>query len=128
MRSSLIGILVSASALGATACQNSQVTNADDVIFPDSLVSYNRHVDPFLSISCGQCHGPTNPAGGIDLTSYSGLLFDRPNLVVPGKPDESLLIQVLEGVFAHPVGDLTRIPSNHVQGTRTWIAEGAQNN
>ncbi|NQW30854.1 MAG: hypothetical protein HQ472_10125 [Ignavibacteria bacterium] len=109
-------------------CGQSTVTNPESIVFPDSAVSYNAHVYPFLSLACGQCHGESTRAGGIRLTSYSALFFDRPNLVVPEKPDESLLAQVLEGVITHSTGGIDRVTPNQKLGIRTWIKEGAFSN
>ena len=130
MRARVWGAMAIVAAVGSTvsSCNTSTISDAQNIVFPDTAVSYQQHVNPFLSISCGQCHGSVNPAGGIRLTSYSNLFFDRPNLVVPGKPDESLLVQVLERQIAHPVGNIEQVPSNHIRGTRTWISEGAENN
>jgi len=130
MRLSIITAFLAATTVGAgvASCSNGTVNDPNNIVFPDSGVSYRNHVDPFLTLSCGQCHGSVNQAGGIDLTNYSSLFFDRPNLVVPGRPDESLLVKVLEGTIAHTVGNIAQVPQNHVRGTRTWIGEGAQNN
>ena len=111
-----------------SGCSQSTVTNSNEIVFPDSLVSYRNHVQPFMSLRCGQCHGETVAAGGIRLTQYSYLLFDRPNLIVPGAPDESLVVQVLERIIAHPSGQLETIPTNQIRGVRKWVAEGAENN
>jgi hypothetical protein len=56
-------------------------------------------------------------------------MFDRPNLIVPSRPNESVIIQILEGVLTHPFGNLQQnITANHVRGMRQWVAEGALNN
>lgn len=115
-------------ALVLFGCTQSTLTNPQSVVFPDTAVSYRAHVLPFLTLACGQCHGESTKAGGIRLTSYSPLFFDRPNLVVPEKPDESLLSQVLEGIIRHPTGGLDRVLPNQIQGMRAWIKEGAFNN
>lgn len=128
IRRLLIGIAIVLVGSFHAACTNSTVTESQEIVFPESNVSYRNHVDPFLTLACGQCHGTINPAGDIVLTTYDGLLFSRPNLVVPGKPDESLLIQVLELVLNHPVGNLAGIPPNQVNGMRTWVEEGAEQN
>jgi len=112
----------------AGGCSQSTVTNSNEIVFPDSLVSYRNHVQPFMTLRCGQCHGETVAAGGIRLTQWTYLMFDRPNLVVPNEPQNSLVIQVLERLVAHPSGQLETIPAPQIRGVRTWIAEGAENN
>lgn len=127
----LIALLFGSCWLLATSCTGNMVTQPTDVVFPDTNVSFRAHVQPFLAVSCGVggCHADVNPAGRIRLTSYSTLMFDRANLIVPSKPDESLVIQVLNGVFAHPWGYLQdRITANHRRGMAQWVLEGALNN
>lgn len=117
--------------IGLSACGDNVVTNPSDIIFPDTNVSFRAHVLPFIALSCGigGCHADINPAAGIRLTSYSTLMFDRANLIVPGKPDESLVVQILNGTFAHPWGFLQeRISANHRRGIIQWVREGALNN
>jgi hypothetical protein len=130
MRAWLI-IAVLCCSLILASCGGSMITEPQDVVFPDSNVSFRGQVLPFLAVTCGVsgCHGDVSAAAGIRLTSYSTLLFDRPNLVVPGKPDESLTIQVLDGRLLHPWGNIQSVvSSSQVRGMRTWILEGAINN
>jgi hypothetical protein len=114
-----------------SGCESStSTTNPSDIVFPDTAVSYSRHVDPFLTLSCGfsGCHGENNPGGGVVLTTYSGLMFSRPNNIVAGYPDESLVIQVLERIIPHPDAVLNSVNANHRAGMRQWVLEGALNN
>lgn len=115
-----VGIL-----LAAGACTG--VTQPQDISFPDSAVSYVRHMQPFLNLSCanGGCHDNSDPSAGIRLTDYTGLMFSRGNLVVPSRPDESLLIQSLEQIIPHPYDIMSRVTENQRRGVRTWILEGA---
>ena len=127
----VISLFAAAFTLMATGCGDNMVTQPADVVFPDTNVSFRAHVQPFLAVSCGVggCHADVNPAGRIRLTSYSTLMFDRANLIVPGKPEESLVIQVLNGVFDHPWGLIQeRINANHKRGIAQWVIEGALNN
>lgn len=103
------------------------ITQPQDVNFPDSNVSYIRHMQPFLSLSCatGGCHDKSEPAGGIDLTDYSGLHFSRPNLVVSYKPDESLIMQSIDQTITHRFDIMSRVTANQRLGVRRWILEGA---
>lgn len=128
MRSIMLAAVTSVVITYLYGCSQSAVTNSNAIVFPDSLVSYRNHVQPFFNLRCGQCHSDSYAAGGIRLTQYSYLLFDRPNLIVPGKPDESLVNQVLERLIAHQAGQIESIPSNQIIGMRTWVAEGALNN
>lgn len=127
MRRMATGMAFAAAVVTTAGCGET-ITNPQEVVFPDSLVSYRSHVQPFLTLRCGQCHGSTNAAGGIRLTQYSYLFFDRPNLVVMNLPDESLLNQVLELTVPHPVGAIDLIDPRQVRGMRTWVKEGALNN
>lgn len=124
-------ILVIAALLVLCACSSNVITNPQDVVFPDSNVRFRGHVLPFLTVTCanGGCHSDITAAGGIRLTSYSSIMFDRPNLIVPSRPNESVIIQILEGVLPHPIGSIQQlVTANHVRGMRQWVAEGALNN
>lgn len=113
------------------ACSGTTITQPQDVVFPDSNVRFRGHVLPFLTVTCanGGCHSDITAAAGIRLTSYSSIMFDRPNLIVPSRPNESVIIQILEGVLPHPFGNLQqRVTANHVRGMRQWVTEGALNN
>ena len=131
MRPLVIAGILATCAILMPACDGTTITEPQDVVFPDSNVSFRGQVLPFMSVTCGigGCHGDIAPAAGIRLTSYSTLMFDRPNLIVIGKPDESLMIQVLDGRLAHPWGNLSSLVSAaQVKGMRKWILEGALNN
>lgn len=113
------------------ACSGTTITQPQDVVFPDSNVRFRGHVLPFITVTCanGGCHSDITAAAGIRLTSYSSIMFDRPNLIVPSRPNESVINQILEGVLPHPFGNLQqRVTANHVRGMRQWVAEGALNN
>lgn len=97
-----------------------------DIVFPDSNVSYSRHVEPFLRLTCtfNGCHSSQDP---IPLDSYIAL-FQTPGLVIVGHPEQSRLNQVLDGRLAHPPVFQNRINDNHRRGMATWVREGARNN
>ncbi|MEN3027462.1 MAG: hypothetical protein ABDH31_07165 [Chlorobiota bacterium] len=99
------------------------------VVFPDSNVSFRRHVQPFLRQGCSLvgCHNDGSRAGGVALEEYRHL-WERPGLVVPGDPTASLLQQILERRIWHSPEPLTLSTENQRRGVRRWIAEGAQNN
>jgi hypothetical protein len=104
-----------------------------DIIFPPSNVSYSGHVDALFQQRCAfsGCHAGANPQRGLDLLapSYAALRNHLPALVVAGEPDNSLLVQILEGTI-QPRMPFNRTPltANQTEGIRTWINEGALNN
>lgn len=129
--SSIIVILALVVLAMMASCSSSTITQPEDVVFPDSNVRFRGHVLPFLTVTCanGGCHSDITAAAGIRLTSYSSIMFDRPNLIVPSRPNESVIIQVLDNILPHPFGNLQqRITANHIRGMRQWVSEGALNN
>ncbi|MCA9909737.1 MAG: NapC/NirT family cytochrome c [Anaerolineae bacterium] len=77
-------------------------------------------LQPLFTQECGGCHGPI-PSKGLRLTDYASLMAgseDGP-VVVPGDPEQSLMIQVLtSGHFAQPT-------EHQLDLLRQWIANGA---
>ena len=74
---------------------------------------------------CGECHGPPEPAGQLDLTTYNGLLVggDTGPAVVLNEPMESLLIQI-QASGGHP----GQLEEAELEAVRQWIAAGAPAN
>jgi hypothetical protein len=123
-------------ALMSYTCKDTS-TNPDvgiDVVFPDSNVSYGQHVDPLFRLGCAfvGCHGAdTYNANGFSLDSYAHLMFGPRRPVLPGDPENSVLVWRIEGrAGTGPRMPLNRMPlnDNQIRGMRTWIQEGAQNN
>ncbi|MCS7303140.1 MAG: hypothetical protein NZ606_06880 [Candidatus Kapabacteria bacterium] len=111
----------------STGCQEGIVyRQPQDIVFPDSNVSYSRHVEPFLRLTCtfSGCHSASDR---IPLDSYVAL-FQTPGLVIVGQPERSRLNQVLDGQLAHPPVFQHRITDNHRRGMAQWVREGALNN
>ena len=107
--------------------------DVSDIVFPASGVSYSAHVDALFQQRCAfsGCHAGANPQRGLDLLapSYDALRNHLPTLVIVGEPDNSLLVQMLEGTV-QPRMPYNRTPLtvNQLTGIRTWINEGALNN
>ncbi len=123
----LIGALLLSGSL--FSCGDDVLTDPKQIVFPDTNVSYQRHVQPFLNLTCtySGCHSSDSRAGNLALTTYMEFI-DSPGLIVEGKPESSVLSQVLEGKLPHSVSFTERITQNHIDGVRQWIKEGAQNN
>ena len=89
--------------------------------------SYDRDVRPILKAACTQCHGEEEPlSGGVDLRLRR--FMDKPGesgepLIVAGKPDESLLVRVIES--GEMPKDGKRLDAAKAAVIRAWIAAGA---
>jgi hypothetical protein len=88
---------------------------------------------------CKNCHYSTQAShngidlGGLDLTTLGSLRHGGGSsgvrIVIPGKPDESVIVQVLRGTY----GYAPRMPKNgtfwppeEIQKVVDWIAQGAK--
>jgi hypothetical protein len=110
-------------------CNGTTINSPKDIVFPDSNVSYLYEVNPFLKVTCefSGCHN-YSASGGIDLTDYFEMM-KSPGLIIPGNPDGSYLIQVLELTIPHfTYYERAYITDNHLKGMRRWVKEGAINN
>src|SRR5262249_53348261 len=90
--------------------------------------SFTQDVQPFLAKYCADCHGGSKPKAGVNL-EYKGLLSGgRRKMVVPGKPDDSPLVRVLEGTAKQmPPRRYTNQPTaKEIALVREWIASGAK--
>src|SRR5712692_11854890 len=61
----------------------------------EEMLAFEREIAPILAARCVKCHGGEKLEAGLDLRRRSTLLAggDSGPALVPGKPDESLLIQ-----------------------------------
>lgn len=81
-------------------CHPSRPGAAPATIRPEDVPSFRTEILPALQERCVVCHGV---AGGLDLSSYAWLMAggNEGPAVVPGNPDQSLIVQVLRrGHFA----------------------------
>ncbi|TAL68614.1 MAG: hypothetical protein EPN82_10065 [Bacteroidetes bacterium] len=115
-----------------TGC-GEMVSSSNNLVFPDSSVSYIINVEPFMRVKCAysgcHCEPPNNTS--TPMTTWFELMgSENLGLVVAYKPDSSILIQILEEKLPHnynafPHGYITQ---NQIKGMRKWIEEGAKNN
>jgi len=93
-------------------------------------IDYTRQIKPLLSQHCADCHGMDLQEGGFRVDS-GGLVVrggDRGVSVVAGKPDESLILKVLQGEGEIPQMPLEADPltNTQIKLIRDWIAQGAK--
>ncbi len=97
----------------------------------NDTVFFSKHVAPLLAESCNGCHiAANNLRGGLSLENFTRVLRggDSGAMIVPGKPEESLLIKKLQGT-----ADGQQMPINRpkwsaeqIELVSTWIREGAR--
>jgi hypothetical protein len=131
--SMLKGMIIALGSITLVSCSSTPpITSPEQLVFPSSNVSFSRHVQPFMNLTCNYagCHNSRSMAGGIALESYFDVVFTTPGLVVARNPSQSRLIQVIDLNARirpnHPNSFQTRITQNHIAGMKIWIQEGAQ--
>ncbi len=96
----------------------------------DDTVKFGRDLGEVLIKNCLGCHGDQNPRGGFSVNTFSRLLRGGDNgaVLVPGKPEDSLLVKKLRGT-----ADGERMPMGRpaladetIAAIETWIALGAR--
>jgi hypothetical protein len=92
-------------------------------------ISFGRDVAPVLSRHCGNCH-IRESRGELSLANYQSILQGAGSgpAVTPGRPDESVLLQMIESGEMPPQRGRGggAVPPSDVQLIRTWIEQGAQ--
>ena len=78
-------------------------------------VSYYKQIRPLFQAKCQGCHQPAKPLGEYVMTSFEKLLSGGETgdaAIVPGKPDESYLLeQITPAVAGEPPDTASHFPS-----------------
>jgi len=106
-------------------------TNDTNDLSPDSLPAqqglmiFRQRIRPLLVRTCLKCHDSAKRSGGLDLTRRATTLAggDSGEAIVPGKPTESLLYQLVTA------GEMPReanpLPPQQIAAIKQWIELGA---
>ncbi len=97
---------------------------------PAWAVDYLREVKPLLEHKCYACHGAFKQQAGLRLDTAASLITggDSGAAIVPGQPNESLLLDVLTGEAGFrmpPANEGTPLTEPELTLIREWIAAGA---
>ncbi|MBS0266891.1 MAG: DUF1549 domain-containing protein, partial [Planctomycetes bacterium] len=102
---------------------------AAEPITPAGRDFFEKQVRPLLVKRCFECHGGTKAGGGLSLASGPGWQKggDSGPAIVPGKPDESLLIKAINyDSFEMPPKDKGgKLPAEEIAILTKWVAMGA---
>jgi hypothetical protein len=96
------------------------VVQADDALFRD-------RVAPILETKCLACHEGSKPKGGLSLATVKRFHAGGESgpAIVPGKPDESLLLDYISGDDPLMPKEGAPLSAAEVAIIREWIASGA---
>lgn len=124
----LIVSIVVFSTVNAVDKKPDQTDAADKKSGTDEPVSYYRKIRPILQRRCSGCHQPAKLGGKLLLTSYAGLKKGGENGagIVPGKPDESLMIDYISGDEPEMPKNARPLLPEQVALISLWIKQGAK--
>jgi hypothetical protein len=138
------GLLVVLACVTLSACDEklSSITGPTPNLEPTFTSFLNEIVQSGTNQACINCHVQGGPAGGLLIlrpeVAY-GNLVNAPSrqkpgavLVIPGDPENSYLIQKLEGrdivQLRMPRNGPPYLTDGQIRVIRTWIQRGANNN
>ncbi len=114
--SAVIGMALTASASTICAAEPTR----------EQVEFFEEEVRPILAEHCFECHGPETQRGELRVDSLASLLAggESDAAIVPGKPDESLMIEAVryESYEMPPSGQL---PEAQIDTLARWVQIGA---
>jgi hypothetical protein len=101
-------------------------TAAEDKPSPALLDFFETEIRPLLSDRCFKCHGNQKPKANLRLTSRAGILQggDTGPAAVPGKPDQSLLIQAVRHENGLKMPPNRRLSQQQIDKLARWVKLG----
>lgn len=125
MRSSLLPVAVLTLICGI-AIGNALPAIAQEESQSEKQVSYYRSVRPILQRQCSGCHFPGKLEGKLSVLGVAELLNggEAGAAIVPGKPDESVLVQYISGDDPEMPLNGEPLSADNIDTIRTWIAQG----
>ena len=88
---------------------------------------FRERIAPILERRCVHCHGGSTPKGNLSLTTADGASKggDGGPAIVPGKSDESLLLEMISGEKPAMPQKEKPLANDEVAAIRNWIETGA---
>jgi len=117
----------------ALLCLFTSLAKADNTVAEDlsaeDLAFFEKEVRPLLVKRCFECHGGSEAEGGLSLASAEGWKHggDSGPAIVPGKPDESYLIEAInyESWEMPPAERGGKLPEKEIAILTKWVEMGA---
>ena len=100
---------------------------AKDAASPEAVRFFEAKVRPVLVDNCFQCHGENKQEDNLRLDSRAGIIAggDQGPAIVPGKPEESLLIQAVKHSPDLSMPPKKQLASEQIADLTLWIKSGA---
>jgi cytochrome c553 len=88
---------------------------------------FEKKVRPLLLARCVKCHGPEKSKGGLRMDSAAGLAEGGQSgpVVLPGKPEASLLIQAVQQTGDLKMPPKERLKEQEIADLVAWVKAGA---
>lgn len=102
------------------------VVTAEDISEADAKF-FRDEVFPILKESCHRCHGDEKQKSGLRLDSREAVLKGGANgpAIVPGKPDESLMMTVVEYAGDIQMPPDAKLADEKIAILKKWIEKNA---
>jgi mono/diheme cytochrome c family protein len=100
---------------------------AQDTPLHETVEFFETKVRPVLAEKCFACHGPKKQRGGLRLDGRTATLTGGDNgpAVVPGKPDESLLLKAVRQDGDLKMPPKGKLAAEQVAALAEWVRAGA---
>jgi hypothetical protein len=91
-------------------------------------INFEKQVSPILVQNCLKCHNPAKARAGLDLSTRDLTLkgSDAGEVLVPGRPEESLLVKRAADGSMPPETDGRRLTAEEVAVLTAWVRAGAK--
>jgi hypothetical protein len=95
-------------------------------IAPEQAEFFEAKIRPVLVEQCFKCHGSKKHESGLRLDSREGVLrgTNAGPVVVPGRPDESPLIEVIGHAAAIKMPPRSKLPAQTIADLTKWVQMG----
>ena len=92
----------------------------------ESTISFARDIKGIMARYCFECHGVEHQEAELDLRAVESILAGGESgpAIVPGKPDESILFEMIHDEQMPPEGKMPG--ADDIERIRQWIASGAK--
>jgi len=87
---------------------------------------FEKQVRPILAARCHECHGAQKQKASLRLDSRAGVLAggDSGAAVVPGKPEESLLVDAIRYGDTYQMPPKSQLPAAEIATLVSWVERG----